>query len=266
MQNNPFSIGYLDVAAAFKRHALIALLAWQDIQQRYRRSALGPFWLTISMSVMIGAIGLVFSQVFKVPTQDFLPFLAIGIILWTFISNVILEGCSGFIVAENIIKQLPIPLFVHILRMVWRNVLILGHNIVIFPLVLIAVGKPLGLIALLSIPGFILATINLTWVALILATICARYRDMPQMVGSLIQVTFYLTPIIWMPKTISAHVSGYLLDLNPVYHLLEIMRAPLLGAMPTATNWLVSLAMAVIGTIFSLAFYGNYRRRIAYWL
>lgn len=266
MQNNPFSIGYLDVAAAFKRHALIALLAWQDIQQRYRRSALGPFWLTISMSVMIGAIGLVFSQVFKVPTQDFLPFLAIGIILWTFISNVILEGCSGFIVAENIIKQLPIPLFVHILRMVWRNVLILGHNIVIFPLVLIAVGKPLGLIALLSIPGFILATINLTWVALILATICARYRDMPQMVGSLIQVTFYLTPIIWMPKTISAHVSGYLLDLNPVYHLLEIMRAPLLGAMPTATNWLVSLAMAVIGTVFSLAFYGNYRRRIAYWL
>lgn len=266
MQNNPFSIGYLDVAAAFKRHALIALLAWQDIQQRYRRSALGPFWLTISMSVMIGAIGLVFSQVFKVPTQDFLPFIAIGIILWTFISNVILEGCSGFIVAENIIKQLPIPLFVHILRMVWRNVLILGHNIVIFPLVLIAVGKPLGLIALLSIPGFILATINLTWVALILATICARYRDMPQMVGSLIQVTFYLTPIIWMPETISAHVSSYLLDLNPVYHLLEIMRAPLLGTMPTTTNWLVSLAMAVVGTIFSLAFYGNYRRRIAYWL
>lgn len=266
MQNNPFSIGYLDVAAAFKRHALIALLAWQDIQQRYRRSALGPFWLTISMSVMIGAIGLVFSQVFKVPTQDFLPFIAIGIILWTFISNVILEGCSGFIVAENIIKQLPIPLFVHILRMVWRNVLILGHNIVIFPLVLIAVGKPLGLIALLSIPGLILATINLTWVALILATICARYRDMPQMVGSLIQVTFYLTPIIWMPETISAHVSSYLLDLNPVYHLLEIMRAPLLGTMPTTTNWLVSLAMAVVGTIFSLAFYGNYRRRIAYWL
>lgn len=266
MQNNPFSIGYLDVAAAFKRHALIALLAWQDIQQRYRRSALGPFWLTISMSVMIGAIGLVFSQVFKVPTQDFLPFIAIGIILWTFISNVILEGCSGFIVAENIIKQLPIPLFVHILRMVWRNVLILGHNIVIFPLVLIAVGKPLGLIALLSIPGFLLATINLTWVALVLATICARYRDMPQMVGSLIQVTFYLTPIIWMPTTISAHVSGYLLDLNPVYHLLEIIRAPLLGTMPTTTNWLVSLAMAVLGTIFSLAFYGNYRRRIAYWL
>jgi lipopolysaccharide transport system permease protein len=266
MQNNSFSIGYLDVVAAVKRHALIMLLAWQDIQQRYRRSALGPFWLTISMSAMIGAIGLVFSQVFNTPTHDFLPFIAIGIILWTFISSVIIEGCSSFIVAENIIKQLPIPLFVHILRMVWRNVLILAHNIVIFPLVLIIVGKPLGLIALLSIPGFILATINLTWVALILATICARYRDMPQMVSSLIQVTFYLTPIIWMPQTISAHVSSYLLDLNPVYHLVEIMRAPLLGTMPTTTNWLVSAGMAIIGSVFALAFYGNYRRRIAYWL
>ena len=168
--------------------------------------------------------------------------------------------------AENIIKQLPIPLFVHIFRMVWRNVLILAHNIVIFPIVLLIVGKPLGLIALLSIPGFVLATINLTWVALILATICARYRDMPQMVSSLIQVTFYLTPIIWMPQTISAHVSSYLLDLNPVYHLVEIMRAPLLGTMPTATNWLVSIAMAIIGSVLALVFYGNYRRRIAYWL
>lgn len=266
MQNNSFSIGYQDVVAAVKRHALIALLAWQDIQQRYRRSALGPFWLTLSMSVMIGAIGLVFSQVFKTPIYDFLPFITIGIILWTFISNVIIDGCTGFIVAENIIKQLPIPLFVHILRLVWRNILILAHNIVIFPLVLIAVGKPLGLIALFSIPGFILAAINLTWVALILATICARYRDMPQMVASLIQVTFYLTPIIWMPKTISAHVSAYLLDLNPVFHLVEIMRAPLLGTMPTTTNWLVSIAMAIIGSIVALTFYGNYRRRIAYWL
>lgn len=266
MQNNPFNIACLDLAAALKRHSLITMLAWQDIQQRYRRSALGPFWLTISMGVMIGVISLVFSQVFKVPTYDFLPFIAIGIILWTFISNVIIEGCNGFIVAENIIKQLPIPLFVHILRMVWRNILILAHNIVIFPLVMLSIGKPLGLVALLSIPGFILATINLTWVALILATISARYRDMPLMIASLMQVAFYLTPIIWMPKTVSAHVGNYLLDLNPLYHLMEIMRAPLLGQLPTTTNWLVSIAMAIIGSLLALTFYGNYRRRIAYWL
>lgn len=266
MQNNLIGIAFQDLSAATHRRALISILAWQDIRQRYRRSALGPFWLTISMSVMIGVIGLVFSQVFKTSTQDFLPFITIGIILWTFISTIIIEGCTGFIVAENIIKQLPIPLFVHILRMVWRNILILAHNIVIFPIVLIIVGKPLGLIALLSIPGFILVTINLIWVSLILATTCARYRDMPQMIASLIQVLFYLTPIIWMPNIISASENSYLLYLNPVFHLLEIMRAPLMGTMPTTMNWLVSIALAISGSIIALAFYGNYRRRIAYWL
>jgi len=142
----------------------------------------------------------------------------------------------------------------------------LGHNIVIFPIILIAVGKPMGLISLLSIPGFILATINLTWVTLILAVICARFRDMPQIVASLIQVTFYLTPIIWKPETVSAHAGIYLLDLNPVYHLIEIMRAPLLGQPPTLMNWLVSAALAIFGSLFALYFYGHYRRRIAYWL
>lgn len=266
MQNNHFCIAFKDLSAAILRHSLISILAWQDVRQRYRRSVLGPFWLTISMCVMIGTIGLVFSQVLKIPTRDFLPFITIGIILWTFISSIITEACTGFIVAEKIIKQLPIPLFVHILRIVWRNVLILAHNIVIFPIVLIIVGKPLGLVALLSIPGFILVTINLIWVSLIFATICARYRDLPQMIASLIQVLFYLTPIIWMPKIISAGANNYLLYLNPVYHLLEIMRAPLIGTIPTAMNWLVSIVLAISGSIIALAFYGNYRRRIAYWL
>jgi len=266
MQNSPFRIACQDVMAAAKRHALVGLLGWMDIRQRYRRSALGPFWLTISMSVMIGAIGLVFSTVFHTPIRDFLPFIAIGIILWTYVSNVIIEGCNGFITADNIIKQLPIPMFVHIMRMIWRNILMLGHNIVIFPIILIAVGKPMGLISLLSIPGFILATINLTWVTLILAVICARFRDMPQIVASLIQVTFYLTPIIWKPETVSAHTGVYLLELNPVYHLIEIMRAPLLGQAPTPMNWLVSAALAICGSLFALYFYGRYRRRIAYWL
>ena len=110
------------------------------------------------MGVMIGTIGVVFGQIFNSPMTEFLPFLAAGMILWTFISSVISEGCTGFISAEGIIKQLPIPLFVHILRMIWRNVLILGHNIVIFPLVFLAVGTPLSSLPFISIPGFVGST------------------------------------------------------------------------------------------------------------
>jgi lipopolysaccharide transport system permease protein len=198
--------------------------------------------------------------------QEFLPFLAVGMILWSFISSVITEGCTGFIAAEGIIKQLPIPLFVHILRMIWRNVLILAHNIVIFPLVLLAVGKPLNLFVLIAIPGFLLVLINLIWIALILAVICARYRDIPQVVGSILQVVFYLTPIMWMPNLLPQRAGLYLLDLNPAYHLLEIVRSPLLGQLPTETNWVVSLVLALVGWGMAIAVYGRYKRLIAYWL
>ena len=266
MSNNSLTVALSDMAAAARRYPLVGMLGWQDVRQRYRRSALGPFWLTISMAIMIGTMGIVFGQIFKAPLTEFLPFLSVGTILWSFISSIVSEGCTGFIAAEGIVKQLPIPLFVHILRMIWRNILILGHNIVIFPLVLLAVGKPLGLVAFISIPGFILLVVNLTWIALILGVICSRYRDLPQIVGSIIQVVFYLTPIMWMPNLLPDRAGLYLLDLNPAFHLLEIVRSPLLGQLPTMTNWVVSLSLALIGWAMALTIYGRYKRRIAYWL
>ncbi|QIE24852.1 ABC transporter permease [Caballeronia sp. SBC2] len=266
MRKSPTVSALSDIAAATRRYSLVGMLGWQDVRQRYRRSSLGPLWLTISMGVMIGTIGIVFGAIFKSPMTEFLPFIAIGIILWGFISTVITEGCQGFIAAEGIIKQLPIPLFVHVLRMVWRNMLILGHNIVIFPLILVAVGTPLHLTAFLAIPGFLLLLANLTWMALILAVVCARYRDLAQIVTSALQVVFYVTPIMWMPKNLPKQAGLYLLDFNPAYHLLEVVRAPLLGELPYAINWQVSCGLAIIGWSIAIALYGRYKRRIAYWL
>lgn len=255
-----------DIANALERSSLAGMLGWQDVRQRYRRSALGPFWLTISMGVMIGTIGIVFGQIFKSPMTEFLPFLSAGMILWGLISSVVTEGCVGFIGAENIIKQLPIPLFVHIMRLMWRNLIIFAHNLAILPIVFLAVGKPLEMTALLSIPGFILVVLNLAWVALILGIICARYRDLPQIVSNFLQVLFYLTPIMWMPTLLPQRAGIYLLSLNPLYHLLEIVRAPLLGHLPSAQSWLVASGLALIGWGMTVAIYTSYKRRIAYWL
>lgn len=255
-----------DIAAAARRLPLVGVLGWQDVRQRYRRSALGPLWLTISMGVMIATIGIVFGSLFHSPMTEFLPSLASGIILWGFISTVINEGCLSFISSDAIIKQLPIPLFVHVLRMTWRNVIILGHNLVILPIVFLAVGKAVSPVIFASIAGFALLVVNMLWVALILGAACARFRDLSQIVGSVLQVAFYLTPIMWLPRSLPANVSVYLLDFNPAYHLLEIVRAPLLGQWPTAMNWGVSAGLAVVGWTLALFIYGRYKRRIAYWL
>lgn len=263
---NYFLAALGDIRNSLMSYSLVCMLGWQDVLQRYRRSTLGPFWITISMGVLIGTIGIVFSQIFKAPIDEFVPFLALGIILWNFSQSLITEGCTGFIAAEGIIKQLPIPLFVHILRISWRNMLILAHNLIIFPLVLLAVGKPLSWLVLISIGGFVLLLLNLMWIALILGIFCARYRDMPQIVTSALQIFFYLTPIVWMPSLLPERTSMILLDLNPFYHLFEIVRAPLLGQEPNSLNWMVSLGLGIFGWVAALVFYGKYKRRIAYWL
>jgi ABC-type polysaccharide/polyol phosphate export permease len=256
-----------DVAQALtKKIALVGMLGWQDLRQRYRRSSLGPFWISLSMGVMIATIGIVFGQIFNSPMQEYLPFLACGIILWAYIASVLNEGCTAFIDASAMIKQLNLPFFAHIARMTWRNFLIFTHNIVILPLVFIMVLKPLSLIALLSIPGMLLLTINLGWIALILAVLCTRYRDLSQMVTSILQVLFYLTPVMWMPSLVPARANLYLLDLNPAYHLIQIVRAPILGQAPSTLNWVVSITIAIVGWIVALIFFGHYKKRIAYWL
>lgn len=266
MSNTSISGALTDIFSALQRYRLIGTLGWQDVRQRYRRSALGPFWLTISMGVMIGTIAIVFGQIFKSPFKEFLPFLAVGLILWGFISTVITEGCTGFIAADAVIKQLPIPLAVHAFRQIWRNMIILAHNIVIFPLVLLAVGKPPSVDMWLALPGFILLVLNLTWISIFLGVVSARYRDIPQIIASLMQVVFYLTPIMWLPSLLPQRAGSYILDLNPFFHFLEIVRAPLLGQLPSAENWITSIVIAVIGWILTIALYARYRRRIAYWL
>lgn len=255
-----------DIAAATRRMPLVGILSWQDVRQRYRRSALGPFWLTLSMGVVIATIGIVFGSIFNSPMTEFLPFLASGIILWGFMSTVINEGCTSFIASDAIIRQLPIPLFVHVLRMTCRNAIILGHNLLILPIVFVVVGKSVHPVIFVSIVGFVLLLINLLWMALILGAACARFRDLSQIVSSVLQVLFYLTPIMWLPRSLPANVSAYLLDFNPAYHLLEIVRAPLLGLWPSTTNWVVSGSLAAAGWAMALIFYGRVRRRIAYWL
>lgn len=255
-----------EIIRAIKRSSLIATLGWHDIRGRYRRSALGPFWLTISMGVMIASIGLVFGQIFKTPMSDYLPFLAAGIILWAFITGTITEGCTGFIDAEGIIKQLPIPLFVHILRVLWRNALILAHNILILPLVLLVMGKGLSVAAFWAIPGVLLVMLCLSWIAFLFAILCARYRDLPQIVGSVLQVSFYLTPIIWMPSLLPDRVGVVFLELNPFYHLLALIRGPLLGQVPNLTNWIVVASITLFGWLFTVFVFSRLHKRVAYWL
>jgi lipopolysaccharide transport system permease protein len=263
---NYFYISIKDITNGFLRLGLIQILGWQDVKQRYRRSTLGPFWLTLSMALTIGTMGLIFGKILNIPYKEFLPYLAAGMIIWAFISSTITEGCQSLIIAEPVIKQLPIPFSVYIFRVIWRNIVILFHNLIILPIVLILTSSSFTYIALLGIPGLLLVLVNLIWITLILGILCARLRDLPQIIVSILGIIFYLTPIIWMPNNLITLPYIELLNFNPFYHFIEVIREPILGRYPSASSWIFCLVSAFFGSILGMLALGYYRYRIVYWL
>ncbi len=260
------SSAFQDIGRAVSNHHQITTLGWQDVLTRYRRSIIGAFWLTINKGILIAAIGVVFGTLFGQPLTEFLPHLAIGLIFWGFISSVLTGACVTFINNKGIILQINLPLYTHLMRDIWNETIILAHNVIIIPALLVLFWLPINWHVLLLIPAFLLLMANLLWMSLTLAVLCTRFRDVTQIVQNVLQVLFYLTPIIWNANLMPDRVPRWLLELNPFFHMLEIIRAPIQGTAPSSTTWLYLLTMAVLGWVVSLPFYGFFRRRIAYWL
>jgi lipopolysaccharide transport system permease protein len=241
-------------------------LGWQDIRQAYRRSAIGPFWLTLGMAVQVVAIGLVFGLIFGTPMEEFLPYLAVSLILWSFVSSSILDGSMGFITGEAILRQLPIPLYVHIFRSIWKNVLMLAHNSVIIPILFLVFLKLPNWNLVLLLPGFLIAATFLFSSSYVLALATSRYRDMQQIIASVMTVMFYVTPVIWQPALIPSGTAHLLLGLNPFHHFLQIIRLPILGQAPTFENWALSITMTLIAGLVAYLASKKYKNRLAYWV
>jgi lipopolysaccharide transport system permease protein len=255
-----------DIAAAQRKLPLIHLLGWQEIKHRYKRSLLGPFWLTISMGVQLATIFLVFGSILQAPMVDYIPYVTAAMITWAAISSTLLESCGAFLSSSSMIKQMPVPLFVYVQKVVWRNILMYFHNIVLFPIAMLLVHRPINGYLLYIIPGSILFILNILWISLVLAVLSARYRDLPMTVNSVIPVFVYITPIMWLPDMMPGHFGTGFVDFNPVYHLLQLVCAPLLGQIPSATTWIACSTAAVIGWAWAIALYARSRDRIVFWL
>jgi ABC-type polysaccharide/polyol phosphate export permease len=240
-------------------------MAWEDIRLRYRGSILGPFWLTLSMAIMIATLGLVYSTIFKTDIRRYLPFLTLGLLFWTFISSILTEGCNCLIGAEAIIRQVRMPFTTHVCRTLYRNLIVLGHNAVVFLFVAWWFAVPLGGRALLVLPGIALLLLNGVWVCFLLGMLCARFRDIVPIVANVIQIVFFTTPILWQPGSLGGRF-GWIVAFNPFYAALEIVRGPLLGEPVTAGPWIMMLAVAAAGSAATFAFFARFRSRIPFWV
>jgi ABC-type polysaccharide/polyol phosphate export permease len=239
-------------------------LAHQDLKLRYRGSILGPFWQTITTAVMIGAMGFIYARLFQTPLENYLPLLTAGLVFWQFISGMITEGCSTFYSVQGIIQQVKLPYSLHAYRLVYRNLLILLHNFVIIPIVFAIFPQPIAWQQALELaPGLALILLNGVWVSIFLGMVSARFRDVPPIVASIVQVVFFITPIFWPAAALGEH--RWLAQFNPLYAALDVMRAPLLGQPAEPYSWLILAIVTVLGCAGTFAFFARFRTRIAYW-
>ncbi len=240
------------------------MLGWQEIRQRYRRSVLGPFWLTISMGVLIGAMGPLYGRLFGQDIAAYFPYLAVSLVVWFLLSNLVNESCMAFIAAEGFIKQIRLPLTIHVLRVVWKNLIVFAHNLVIVVLVLLFYPPHLTWhLVLVPVALFMLA-VNAVWIGMLLGLLCARFRDIPLIISSLMQVAMFLTPVMWKADMLGRNIL--FAKVNPLFHFLEIIRQPLLGGGTPLLSWAVVLGITVIGYMVTLAMFARFRARIAYWV
>ena len=250
----------------FHFSSLAFKLALFDTRGLYRRSVIGPFWITFSMAITATCLGFVFGTIFNAPMETLLPSITAGLIFWAFISNCMNEGCLCFVQSGALIKQLPIPFYVHVMRLCWRQLFILGHNFLVLPFILLFFGKSLSLLSFILIPSLLLITLCLAGIALFFAIICARYRDFTQIVSSLIQISFYLTPIIWLPSMVPDRAGINLLEFNPFFHFLELLRGPLLGSVPSMMSWIIVISITFVSWVIAIIFFFRFKDRLVYWL
>ena len=258
------SLAWADLTEGAALWRLGLTLGWLDIKLKYRGSLLGPFWLTISTAVWIGAMGGLYSVLFHQDMRVYLPFLALSLVTWNAIGGLVGDACNTFTQAEGTIRAVRMPFFVHALRVVVRTTISFAHNLPVILGVFAIFSTWPGLVAAQSLLGFVLWMIDGFAACLLLGSLCARFRDIPPIVGSIMQIAFFITPIVWRPEQLGAH--GWWLPYNPFDALLETVRAPLLGHPASPLVWGLALADSVVFCTLTWCVFVRVRTRIAYWM
>lgn len=256
-----------DFFSLFRRWHTWFLMANQDIQLRYRRSLIGPFWISVAMATTIGGISLLYSEVMHVSQTDLVAWLGSGLPAWVLLSSMIAEGCGLIPENESHLRGVPLPIPTLAARVVYRNLVIFGHNMVVILPMLVLLGVPLKLTVFAALAGLLLYLPFGWFVAILLGPVCARFRDVTQVVGSIMQLLFFFTPIFWKPDTdMMSPLVKSVVQYNPLYHMVQLVRAPIVGELPTALNWQMSLAATAVVAALSFVSLAMTRRSVYLWI
>ena len=258
---------------AFDRSPLLnALSRWRfwlalglfDVRMRYRRSVLGPWWVTIATLTSALAVGALYSRLFGQPVREFVPYVAAGFVGWSLIAASIGEAPTALVARAASVsgrKAVSVPL---LFADMVRRCVVFAHGALAALAVTVFVGSGVGAATLLFVPNTLLAVAVLTSFSVPLAFLGARFRDVPELVGVALVLLFLVTPVLWRPEQVPD--AEWIVALNPFAAVLELLRAPLIAEIAPVRAYFSCLVQLLIGLVLSSTAVRSGEGRVALWV
>lgn len=243
-------------------------LALSDLRSKWRRSFFGVAWSVIQPLGLTLLLSAVFGRIFKSPMGEYAPYILSGIVVWDFTIAISNNGSLAFVQADAYIKQCRHPLAIYTLRIVITNLIVAAlASLPLYAWVLIVFPQHFGWpwIAALSIYPMMLL---IGWpLATLLAYVATRFRDVPYALTLVLQAVWFVSPVYFEARIFRDAGLNFLVEGNPIYHVLQLVRAPLLeGHWPSAMDFTYSLGAACVMAALAWAVGRKAERRIVFYL
>jgi lipopolysaccharide transport system permease protein len=206
----------------------------------------------------------IFSGLSNQPVAELVPFIGIGIVLWGYFSQVLIDCTLVFAAHGYLYRNQRMNFSVSIYAVIYKNTIILGHSLIIVVGLILLFQVPVNWYDLQIIPAFLLTWISMLWAGYMIAMICVRYRDIIQLINTWLLVLFFITPVLWKPDSLPAEYR-FVADYNPMAQFMELLRNPLLGEPVETSVWLSTIAMGLGGALLVMPLIGRYCHRVIYW-
>jgi ABC-type polysaccharide/polyol phosphate export permease len=256
---------FSDLAAGLSMVDLWRTFAWDEIQQRYRRSMLGVIWIVIAYAVFVTGVSLFFSGFAGTEPIYFVLYVGIGYTAFTFLSGNIVDGCQVFTGSATWIKSLALPYSVHVYRSLFRSIFTMALQLIVVVPILIYSGWRPTTLTLMILPALAIYLITAVPVQYFFGLLAARFRDVNHLVTSITRLLIFVTPILWMREGLTG-LRARVADFNPLTHYIEIFRSPLLGAEPRVSSWIIVLSLTALAWVAAAVTASLMRRRLPYWI
>jgi ABC-type polysaccharide/polyol phosphate export permease len=267
LDRGSFAEALADIIGALRQLPNCFYLAMIEVRLRYQRSILGPIWISLTTAIFIFGIAYFYSGIMRAGFNDYLLNLALGWVIWHFISDSVLQGAKTFTSGARVIMDTNTERFMLVLKTVLTNLIVFGNAMLVPLLVFLVVGFHWSLANLLVIPALVLIVLSAVWAAVVFGIVCARYRDLFQLLQACMRVLFFLTPIIWSPDLVASDSKRRLVtDVNPLAHYVAIWRKPLMGQYPEALSWAVTGGCTILGLAVAFVLFARYRRQLVFWV